>query len=275
MNDNTVNDLREKTEEMDLNTILKPSMGGYTKKSVMEYLAYLKKQQQDSRDTGLENLSRLKSEKDSLQQENSELQADLDEAIERIHANEAELEQCRAALARCQAELEEERKKAAAAEESAAGFRSLLDEVNERNEELNQAIAELDELPVHQPSVSARESVKLPADNREETEAQLRALLDSSEALQTEMTARAAAMTQQVHALEALTREQMQNSRAAMEQLQAELQSSADQNELLESEKDGLTRRVSELQEQNLTLGRENSRLKAANLILQRRMEGR
>ena len=48
MSDNLVKSLREKTEEADLDTILKTTLGGYTRKSVREYISILRRQQYDS-----------------------------------------------------------------------------------------------------------------------------------------------------------------------------------------------------------------------------------
>ena len=47
MSDNLVKSLREKTEEADLGTILKTTLGGYTRKSVREYISLLRRQQYD------------------------------------------------------------------------------------------------------------------------------------------------------------------------------------------------------------------------------------
>ena len=47
MNDNLVEMLREKTEEADLNSILKSTLGGYSRKSVQEYITILRQQQSD------------------------------------------------------------------------------------------------------------------------------------------------------------------------------------------------------------------------------------
>jgi len=47
--------LRSKTEENDLKQVLKTSMGGYTKQSVSDYLAILRKNQQSMAETFYEN----------------------------------------------------------------------------------------------------------------------------------------------------------------------------------------------------------------------------
>ena len=70
---NIVEMLREKTEEADLNQYLKGTLGGYTKKSVMEYLVLLHKQQQTSKETFSKNLQTLFNEKESIKKNNDTL----------------------------------------------------------------------------------------------------------------------------------------------------------------------------------------------------------
>lgn len=72
---NIVGMLRDKTEEYDLNSILKSSFGGYTKKSVHEYLALLRKQQQTSQETFSRNLQDLFEEKEKIKKNNETLLA--------------------------------------------------------------------------------------------------------------------------------------------------------------------------------------------------------
>lgn len=70
---NIVGILREKTQGATLEQYLKTGIGGYTKKSVMEYLAALRKQQQATAETFNQNLQTLLSEKESLQSQNESL----------------------------------------------------------------------------------------------------------------------------------------------------------------------------------------------------------
>lgn len=72
-----IQQLRNKTEEVDLSRILKSTFGGYTRKSVMEYLSALKKQQQATADTFYQNIQALFSEKEELNKTNNLLQARL------------------------------------------------------------------------------------------------------------------------------------------------------------------------------------------------------
>lgn len=69
--------LRSKTEEHDMKNILKTSMGGYTKQSVSDYIAVLRKNQQSMAETFYENQQILYVEKEKLRQENERLKAKL------------------------------------------------------------------------------------------------------------------------------------------------------------------------------------------------------
>jgi hypothetical protein len=65
--------LRSKTEENDLKQVLKTSMGGYTKQSVSDYLAILRKNQQSMAETFYENQQLLYLEKEKLRQDHENL----------------------------------------------------------------------------------------------------------------------------------------------------------------------------------------------------------
>jgi DNA repair exonuclease SbcCD ATPase subunit len=69
-----IEQLRELTEEIDFNHFLKSSFGGYTKKSVLDYLSVLRKQQQTASETFYKNLQLLYAEKDELQNVNKKMQ---------------------------------------------------------------------------------------------------------------------------------------------------------------------------------------------------------
>ncbi len=80
---NVIEMLRDKTEEADLSQYLKSTVGGYTKKSVLEYLNVLRKQQQKSKETFATNLQTLFNEKESIKKNNDAL-------LTRINKIEAE-----------------------------------------------------------------------------------------------------------------------------------------------------------------------------------------
>lgn len=74
---NLVEVLRSKTEKDDLNLILKSTIGGYTKKSVLAYLNVLRKQQQQTVETFSRNQQSLFEEKEALKKENDALASKL------------------------------------------------------------------------------------------------------------------------------------------------------------------------------------------------------
>ena len=68
MDNGVVDFLRDRAEE-NLNDVLKTSMGGYTKKSVQDYVAQLRKQQQAASRRFDEEMKNMLSEKESLAEE--------------------------------------------------------------------------------------------------------------------------------------------------------------------------------------------------------------
>ena len=73
LDNNHLNVLRQRTVEEDLNQHLKSAMGGYTKKSVTEYINLLHEQQQKYAETFNNNMQSLLGEKESLKKENDRL----------------------------------------------------------------------------------------------------------------------------------------------------------------------------------------------------------
>ncbi len=71
--------LRSKTEESDLKQVLRSSIGGYTKQSVMDYLAIMRKNQQSMAETFYENQQLLYVEKEKLRKDNEKLKNKLAE----------------------------------------------------------------------------------------------------------------------------------------------------------------------------------------------------
>ena len=72
---NVVELLREKTGETDLKQCLKSTLGGFSKRSVMNYLTLLRAQQQATAETFDQNIKSLLAEKEKLKSENEELRA--------------------------------------------------------------------------------------------------------------------------------------------------------------------------------------------------------
>lgn len=76
-NKNIVEMLRERTEESDLERYLKSTIGGYTKKSVLEYISTLRKQQQSTIQTFNQNIQALIEEKENFRAQYEILQLKL------------------------------------------------------------------------------------------------------------------------------------------------------------------------------------------------------
>ena len=110
MSDNLVKDLREKTEEADLDSILKVSLGGYNRKLVREYIAMMRQQQYDMQQSFAEELQLAQTEREAL-------------AAEATAANE----------------------RAAAAEEAMSQAQPLLDKATDLEKDLNEAVARIQE----------------------------------------------------------------------------------------------------------------------------------
>ena len=81
--------LRTKTEEADMNSYLKSSFGGYTKKSVLDYLAILRRQQQTMAENFNRDLQTILEEKESIKKSNGALQTKLNK-IESEYKNLSE-----------------------------------------------------------------------------------------------------------------------------------------------------------------------------------------
>lgn len=117
MSENIVKDLREKTEESNLDTILKTTtMGGYNRASVREYITMLRQQQYDMQQSFTERLQMAQTERDlmtvelnaanaraaaaeealaqtdALRDKAAELEKDMNEAIARIQSDAATIE---------------------------------------------------------------------------------------------------------------------------------------------------------------------------------------
>ena len=81
MSNNVVDILRDKTEEADLDQILKTQMGGYTKKSVQDYIAQVKRQQQRAAEVFNQDMQAILDEKEQLLAENSKLKNRLTKSV--------------------------------------------------------------------------------------------------------------------------------------------------------------------------------------------------
>ncbi len=294
MSDDFVGMLREKAEEGDLDSILKPSLGGYTKKSVKEYLSFFKKQQQSLRSACDEAVSRLQAERDAAQAERDSLRAELEEA-ERTHAEElgeqtkaleAELallesdmdealvriEEDAAKIARLEAELETEKQRSEQLRQETDTVRIRLDSAGSRASELDgQLAARTAELEAMRETERELRR-ELAEDKTVEFRDRIQQLMNDASLLRDEIGIRDRELENRALRIDSLAKQE-QSNHEAVEELRRQLEKQCERNEWIESENDELGKRLQEQMEQSIALSRENSHLKAANNILQRKLD--
>ena len=286
--------LREKTEAGDLNSILKANLGGYTKKSVLEYLSFVKKQQQSLREAYTAELERLKGEKEALQTENAGLQSRLDSAeADFRRASEAEKAQLQAeyaalekdmdeAVARIKAdeerfaqlerEKEVEAQQSQAAQQTASATALLLDSAQARAEEMNRSLARKESELEALRETAAQLRSQLAEDKSAPLREQLTEQAHTVSLLKQEIALRDRELENRAARLETL-RVQTEHQREAAEAAAQHLQEQAEQNAWLLAENEALGQRLERETAETLSLTRENARLRASNAILQQRLE--
>jgi len=291
-----LDNIREITREDDYNTILKTRLGGYTKESVLEYLASVKNQQETLRDAyaaevadlkkqlemlrddvatvqeKTERINALEAERDSLLSENTVLkkdrdglEKDIDEAVERIRSDSAKLE-------KLEAELSEERARDEMTKNSAATCKLMLDAAEDKAEKLQEVLqkreAELADVTAERDYLKQRIAVE----KVNELNDRITMLLTDNENLQKELTARNEALKAREAQMRQL-QEAQAAERASAEKLQAALNTRIEQCEWQESICADLNDRLMNQMEENLSLGKEISRLRAVETILKRKAE--
>lgn len=286
--------LREKTEAGDLNSILKANLGGYTKKSVLEYLSFVKKQQQSLREAYTAELERLKGEKEALQTENAGLQSRLDSAeADYRRASEAEKAQLQAEYAALEKDMDEavarikadeerfaqlEREKEAEAQQSQAAQQTasatalLLDSAQARAEEMNRSLARKESELEALRETAAQLRSQLAEDKSAPLREQLTEQAHTVSLLKQEIALRDRELENRAARLETL-RVQTEHQREAAEAAAQHLQEQAEQNAWLLAENEALGQRLERETAETLSLTRENARLRASNAILQQRLE--
>ena len=294
MSENVVDILREKTGEGDLDSILKSSIGGYTKRSVMEYLAFVKKQQQNLREAYTAEIERIQGEKDELlsevnalqereahaeeafrvraeeekaqlREEYTALEKDMDEALTRIKEDELKLNRSAEELAAEQLKTAQVRQEVDTREAQLNTANRTISELEARISAKNQELADQQET-----ARVLRES--LAEDISGQLRDQIQTLMQSVEQLQKEIGLRDQELENRAKRIELLTGQERSNH-AALEELHSRLTRQMEQNEWAESENEGLAEQLRTQMEQSVSLSRENARLKAANAILQRRLD--
>lgn len=294
MSDNFVGMIREIAEEGDLDSILKTSLGGYTKKSVKEYLSFIKKQQQNLKDAYTGAAEQLQNEKDGLQREISELKARNEEAAdtmqlrlkeqaERLEAERASLEadmdeaisrisEDGEKLRKLENDLADETQRSEQYRQEISTVRIQLDSANARiTDQEAQLSAQAAELAALKDTEHSLRSA-LAEDRTADLKARIQELLGSVAQLQDEVAIRDRELETRAMRLEALSRQE-QSNHSALEELQLQLQRQREQNEWIESENEELGKRLQEQMEQSIALSRENAHLKAANAIAQRKLD--
>lgn len=286
--------LREKTEAGDLNSILKANLGGYTKKSVLEYLSFVKKQQQSLREAYTAELERVKGEKEALQTENAGLQSRLDSAeADYRRASEAEKAQLQAEYAALEKDMDEavarikadeerfaqlEREKEAEAQQSQAAQQTasatalLLDSAQARAEEMNRSLARKESELEALRETAAQLRSQLAEDKSAPLREQLTEQAHTVSLLKQEIALRDRELENRTARLETL-RVQTEHQREAAEAAAQHLQEQAEQNAWLLAENEALGQRLERETAETLSLTRENARLRASNAILQQRLE--
>ena len=287
MEDRLVDMLREISEEGDLNGILKPTIGGYSKRSVAEYLGRLKKQQQSLKDSYAEENGRLlraqeqlqseldgvkaraaaaeaefqvrlESDTAALREELAALEADMEEALQRISEDEKQAQASETALA--------------AARQDTATVQILLDTANARLSEQEQQLDErAEKISLLQSTVQSLQEA-LSEDVTSGLHEEIQRLRADVAGLQGEVGLRDRELENRGMRLDSLSAQEREH-RETIETLELQMQKLHEQNERLESENDALGQRLREQLEQGLALCRENARIRAEYGILQRRSD--
>ncbi|MGN1025086.1 MAG: hypothetical protein ACI4P4_01650 [Faecousia sp.] len=275
MKDNLVEMLREKTEEANLDTILKTTFGGYSRKSVQEYIAMLRKHQNDMQQSFSEQLELAQTERDRLageladakarttaaeaalaeakplMEKNAGLEKDIDEAVERIQADAERLEELRQTMEQQKAETESLR----------AERDGLLARLEKEETQVSSGAAGQDtqEEPVGEGPGEKNSNGVLDLFERPETmQIQLAILTRERE--------------NAARRMENVLRQE-NNLFQALSECRAELEERRDQNQWMEAENNELSRRLSEQMGQNIALNREITHMRALNESLKRRLE--
>jgi chromosome segregation ATPase len=308
MGNEIVEMLREKTEETDLDRILQPRMGGYSKKSVQEYLAQMKRQQQSSAEAFNRELQSTLDEKDGLQKENAALknrlqkaetdyrdlsqsmasyrvqnseltmedvqglrdslaalEKDMQEAVDRIHADEQAQEQL-------QYQLEQARQTEQKAQQEAAMYREMLAAARGEAAGLRKTVSE-QATSIAQLQAQEKFLRQIVSEgNVAQLQDRIAQLLGTTKTLQEEIAARDETLESRARRLEQLEQQELVHHRG-LEQANAAAEENRLRNEKLEAENKALAERMEELLGQNVAHFRERAALQVEKEILLRRLD--
>lgn len=276
MNDSFVSSLRDITEEGNLDTILKSSLGGYTKKSVQDYLAVIKNQQKTLKEAYLAELARVQAERDAQNAEIEALKQKLQNAENACRAEyEAQIAQMHEEYDALEKDMDEAISRIQEDEIKLSQSRTngvMLDSANDKIAGLT-ALAESRAEEIEQLKASEKQLLEeLAQEKNSDLKNQVEKLLADIDALNNEIIIRDSELQNRSKRLESLLKQE-ENNHALLDRLQGELSSSLEQNEWLESENNALGQRLKEQMEESIAYSRENSRLKSAVNILQRKLD--
>ena len=249
MSDNLVKTLREKTEEADLDTILKTTLGGYTRKSVREYVSMLRRQQYDLQQSFSEELQLSQTERERLAWE-------LNEANARAAAAEEALVQAKPLMEKAVG-LEKDMDEAVARIQSDAAL------LEKQSAELRQVKGECESLraqlrPLEGDLLPAQPAAEEPAERPETMRLQLAILTRERESVEKRM--------------ESVIRQEKRLFQA-LDECRTELENRRDQNQCLEAENKALSLRLSEQMWQNISLDREITHMRTMNENLKAKLD--
>ena len=255
MNDNLVKTLREKTEETDLDTILKTTFGGYSRKSVREYISMMRQQQYDLQQSFSRELQQAQTERDRLARELAEVSqraASAEEALDRaqpliqkVTGLESDLEE---AIGRIQADAD------------------LLEQLRQENAVLKQEAAQH---PARQSVPECAPPQTAPSPERSETTNANPA--NQPEALQMQLAILTRERENIARRMESITRQE-KSLFQALNECRTELENRREQNQCMEAENEELSRRLSEQVLQNISLNREITHMRTINENLKRKL---
>lgn len=271
MSDNLVKTLREKTEEADLDTILKTTLGGYSRKSVREYISILRRQQHDLQKSFAE-------EKQAYQAERERLSTQLAEADARAEAAEDALTRANPLLERA-AGLEKDMDEAIARIQSdAARLEQLYQELEQRKGEVLQIQTERDGLSIQleqkeaQIQTMKQELEQRAAQSEPEQDVGVAHVMEQPEAMQVQLALLTRERETAEKRIESIIRQE-KSLFQALSECRAELESRRDQNLCMEAENKALSLRLSEQMWQNISLNREITHMCTMNDNLKRKLE--
>lgn len=271
MSDNLVKSLREKTEEADLDTILKTTLGGYSRKSVREYISMMRRQQYDLQSSFAE-------EKQMYQAERERLADELAEAVARAEAAEDALERARPLMERA-AGLEKDMDEAVARIQSdAARLEQLHQELEQQKAEVQRLCGEREDL-LSQLEQQERQQLTLKQELEQravqpqpDRNMGVAHVMEQPETMQVQLALLTRERETAEKRIESIIRQE-KSLFQALNECRAELESRRDQNLCMEAENKALSLRLSEQMWQNISLNREITHMRTMNETLKCKLE--